>query len=1030
MRILKIEFENLNSLKGHWKIDLTDENYAKNHNQFVICGETGSGKTTILDAITLALYGQTPRHNITGSSNDIMHRGASYCMAAVEYECAGGHFISRFSQNKSRNGNIQRPDFSITDTSTNSIIANGSNPKHFAEETQKIIQLSYTQFCRSIMLAQGEFDKFINGKPAEKASMLARLTGTEKYKKIGSIIWEKAREYEDALKKIGEQIKNIEIISEQDIHAKQNEINSINEKIDKNDKIIKQIEILITWLKNIEKLENNVKEAEMQRNQYFEQEEKFKPEIIKIEKAEKAKNCETSFISYGHYKKEKKSKQDELDKAKENLKKINENYIRETANAAAAEKELADRNNLFEQNQKIWNKTRILDSRIQDLKTVCEETCQNEQKSKKGLEEKNALLSVLEKNIAVLQSQINNAKNYIEQNKKDENLQGFISALKEKAQIIEKTSKKIESLQKQLTDFQYSLEKKQKERDEKNAKKEECLQNLQKFVSEEYLSISEIIRNSLEKGKPCPVCGSTEHPSCENYGRKNDDIAYSYETAKIISDLKKGIENIENIIKELELQITEINAQKDNAEKQIKEEETNLNNAINEANDILKEWQISIKENQANSLAKAINELENRYSVYSGKKEDLESLNLQIKGYMAEKQSIDLDYLRKQYEEAKNSHETKEIELKDVKEQRKSLSGEKDPDFEERKLKDEIKDLKEKAKKLKEEKDKSEKEKTAEESKIKTLQNLIDEISPKLDNAEKDFMEALRRNGFQDEKEFCGSKKTDSEIEKLRQKKESLEKENVRTAEALNIAKKQLNEEKNKKLTSKTKTVLEEEKNTLDNEITDDKKKIGYIQKELDDNEKNKQKLTEMQPKYEAAKEKSILWGNARKFIGRQDGTDFEIFVQTMALQNLLVKANKYLYDITGKYSLVQIEGEVDFIVHDENFPDSSKDRPITSMSGGEKFIISLSLALGIAELASQNIRVDSLFLDEGFGTLSGEPLAQSINALKSLQNSGKTLGIITHVEGVINEFPQKIIAEKKSGGISTLRGDGITKKP
>ena len=149
-----------------------------------------------------------------------------------------------------------------------------------------------------------------------------------------------------------------------------------------------------------------------------------------------------------------------------------------------------------------------------------------------------------------------------------------------------------------------------------------------------------------------------------------------------------------------------------------------------------------------------------------------------------------------------------------------------------------------------------------------------------------------------------------------------------------------------------------------------------------------------------------------------------------MALQNLLVKANKYLYDITGKYSLVQIEGEVDFIVHDENFPDSSKDRPITSMSGGEKFIISLSLALGIAELASQNIRVDSLFLDEGFGTLSGEPLAQSINALKSLQNSGKTLGIITHVEGVINEFPQKIIAEKKSGGISTLRGDGITKKP
>ena len=114
-------------------------------------------------------------------------------------------------------------------------------------------------------------------------------------------------------------------------------------------------------------------------------------------------------------------------------------------------------------------------------------------------------------------------------------------------------------------------------------------------------------------------------------------------------------------------------------------------------------------------------------------------------------------------------------------------------------------------------------------------------------------------------------------------------------------------------------------------------------------------------------------------------------------------------------------------MVHDINYPDSKEDRPVSNMSGGEKFIISLSLALGIAELASQNIRVDSLFLDEGFGTLSGDPLTEAINALKRLQNSGKMLGIITHVDAVINEFPQKIEAVKKAGGVSELRGSGIT---
>ena len=96
-------------------------------------------------------------------------------------------------------------------------------------------------------------------------------------------------------------------------------------------------------------------------------------------------------------------------------------------------------------------------------------------------------------------------------------------------------------------------------------------------------------------------------------------------------------------------------------------------------------------------------------------------------------------------------------------------------------------------------------------------------------------------------------------------------------------------------------------------------------------------------------------------------------------------------------------------------------------MSGGEKFIISLSFALGIADLASQNVRVDSLFLDEGFGTLSGKPLIDAIDALKSLQDKGKMLGVISHIPEVIKQFDQRIKAEPSTNGTSILSGSGVT---
>ncbi|MBQ3824515.1 MAG: hypothetical protein II811_00095, partial [Spirochaetaceae bacterium] len=223
----------------------------------------------------------------------------------------------------------------------------------------------------------------------------------------------------------------------------------------------------------------------------------------------------------------------------------------------------------------------------------------------------------------------------------------------------------------------------------------------------------------------------------------------------------------------------------------------------------------------------------------------------------------------------------------------------------------------------------------------------------------------------------------------------------------------------------KTKEEILSESNALSDEKQMKQNQLIAVRTMLERNNQNKADMEKILSEYTALQTDYALWEQMNKWAGQREGADLSVFVQSLAFSSLLRLTNKNLFGITNRYKVVQKSpASLDFEMQDIFFDEP---RSIANLSGGEKFLVSLSFALGISEFASRNVRVDSLFLDEGFGTLSGELLTEAINALKNLQKDGKMLGIITHVQDVINEIDQRIEVKPVSGGHSILIGSGIS---
>jgi exonuclease SbcC len=238
--------------------------------------------------------------------------------------------------------------------------------------------------------------------------------------------------------------------------------------------------------------------------------------------------------------------------------------------------------------------------------------------------------------------------------------------------------------------------------------------------------------------------------------------------------------------------------------------------------------------------------------------------------------------------------------------------------------------------------------------------------------------------------------------------------------------------EKNKEATSsllQTKdfeTTLQENKNHSEL-LKEEKDRIlatkGEFKEALRKDQEIRDRNQEVYKQIEVQEKIYHTWKELFKIIGNSKDA-FNDYVQRLTLKHLLDLANVHLFQLNKRYSLkmeeeYKLKEELNFNLIDHYQTDQA--RLVDTSSGGEKFIISLALALGLSDLASKNVRIDSLFIDEGFGTLDKNTLETVISTLETLQSQGKMIGIISHVENLKERIPTQIQITKKSNGVSRV---------
>ena len=549
-------------------------------------------------------------------------------------------------------------------------------------------------------------------------------------------------------------------------------------------------------------------------------------------------------------------------------------------------------------------------------------------------------------------------------------------------------------------------------------------------------------RAKLEDGKPCPLCGATEHPFAEGNVPVPDETEQKIKAlTKLISkaeDQEAAIKKLEEAevtarknLTEGEKQETAAANDKKAAEKSFAEVKEGLEKL--RADFTARRQAVSAKllllgiteipEMQVSSLLESLRARLNAWQAQVKKKAEIEKqiadLDSEMKRLDAviETQSTTLAEKRERLETLKKDHTIGSDE-------RKALYGDKNPDNEELRLNKTVSDAEDAEKKARDRHNELHQRWNTAKTHIESLKKRIDQREPELRKLEIEFSTALAPAGFSDEVQFLEARLTAEQRDELSTKAKKLDDNQTDLKARQKDRETRLATEIAKMVTNKSLEEMEPQFKKYEDSLKDLRNIIAGLKHKLSENTAAKERIKAKQTAIEAQKKECHRWENLHELIGSADGKKYRNFAQGLTFEMMIGHANRQLQKMTDRYLLVRDDAQPLELNVVDNYQ-AGEIRSTKNLSGGESFIVSLSLALGLSHMASKNVRVDSLFLDEGFGTLDEEALDTALETLAGLKQDGKLIGVISHVPALKERISTQIQVTPQTGGRSQISGPG-----
>lgn len=297
----------------------------------------------------------------------------------------------------------------------------------------------------------------------------------------------------------------------------------------------------------------------------------------------------------------------------------------------------------------------------------------------------------------------------------------------------------------------------------------------------------------------------------------------------------------------------------------------------------------------------------------------------------------------------------------------------------------------------------------------------LQQLQLKLTALQQDWQKQLEQQQFGSETSFLAMLLTEQQVQQLTELKDKLAAEKIRCQSQLEQAQQQIEALEKQQLTEQSLEQLQQQNTELEQQLFSALEQAGQCRQQLQSDQQHQQQQQELYSQIEQQQQLVQQWHKFNSLIGSADGAKFRRFAQGLTLLQLVGLANQQLDKLHSRYQLARkADAELELQVLDSWQADTTRDTK--TLSGGESFLVSLALALALSDLVSHKTRIESLFLDEGFGTLDPDTLETALAALDQLNASGKMIGIISHVEALKERIPVQIKLQKQQGlGYSSL---------